>query len=469
MDTENLIDRLAGHKTVGSAPRPELEWVATHGRPRRLAPGEILTARAAGFVEGLFIILTGQIGLHVDRANGREKVIEWHAGDVCGLLPYSRLQSPPGDSMAEQWTDIVVIPRDDLPRLIQECHALTSMLVHVLIDRAKHFTSADLQAEKMVSLGKLSAGLAHELNNPASAITRNAKALRDAMTESEETSRALGALALSSGQLAAIDGVRQQCLNSTPHAVRSPLQQADREADFSDWLIAHGADADAAVPLAETSMELSQLEALTAALNGPQLTATVRWLASACLTRHLTADIEQAGARISGLVDAVKSFTHMDQNATAGPVDVAEGLTQTLAILKGKARGKSVSVTITVDAALPRAHGIAGELNQIWVNLIDNAIDAAPASGTVAIGAALEGLQVVVRIVDNGPGIPQEIARRIFDPFFTTKKVGQGTGLGLDIVNRILRKHHGTIAVESKPGRTEFAVSLPIAIEEARA
>src|SRR5262245_62566539 len=208
--SEHLIDRLAAHKTIGTAPRHELEWVVAHGRERRLVPGEILTARAAGFVEGLFIVLSGQIGLHVDRANGREKIVEWHAGDVAGLLPYSRLQSPPGDSMAEQVTDIVVIHRNDLPELIRECHEMTSILVHHMVDRARHFTSSDLQNEKLLSLGKLSAGLAHELNNPASAITRSARALRDAMKTTEATSRTLGTLQLTAEQAAAIEELRSR-------------------------------------------------------------------------------------------------------------------------------------------------------------------------------------------------------------------------------------------------------------------
>ena len=178
---------------------------------------------------------------------------------------------------------------------------------------------------------------------------------------------------------------------------------------------------------------------------------------------HLADDIEQAGTRISSLIDAVKGFTRMDLNATAGPVDVTEGVSQTLAILKAKARAKSVSVTVTADPALPRALGVAGELNQIWANLIDNALDAVAESGHVAITAAVEGPYVVVRVIDDGPGIPPDVKRRIFDPFFTTKKVGEGTGLGLDIVNRIVRKQRGMIAVESEPGRTEFTVSLPLA------
>ena len=467
--TDNLVDRLAAHKTIGGAPRHELEWLAAHGRLRHLEPGEILTARAAGFVEGLFIFLTGQVGLHVDRANGREKIVEWHGGDVGGLLPYSRLQSPPGDSTAEQPTDIVVIHRDDMPALIQSCYQVTSILVHVMIDRARHFTSSDLQAEKMVSLGKLSAGLAHELNNPASAISRNARALRDAMKVSEETSRTLGSLGLSSAQVAAVDAMYGRCLEASAPVVRSPLQQADRETELGDWLAAHGADPVDAEPLAETDLEIPMLDTLGGVLNGAELTTAVRWLASACVTRHLADDIEQAGTRISSLVDAVKGFTRMDLNATAGPVDVAEGLSQTLAILKAKARAKSVSVTVDAPPDLPRALGVAGEVNQIWANLIDNALDAVAESGHVTITATVEGANVLVRVIDDGSGIPPDVKRRIFDPFFTTKKVGEGTGLGLDIVNRIVRKQRGMIAVESEPGRTEFTVSLPLAASTSEA
>jgi signal transduction histidine kinase len=246
-------------------------------------------------------------------------------------------------------------------------------------------------------------------------------------------------------------------------AVLSPLAQADREDELSEWLAAHGADPDDAAALAETDVSVSILESLSAVLSGGELTGAVRWLAAACITRHLADDIEPAGARISSLVDAVKGFTRMDRNATAGPVDVAEGLSQTLSILKGKARGKSVSVTVAIDPELPPALGVAGEFNQIWANLIDNAIDAVADSGHVAITAAAEGADVIVRVTDDGPGIPDDVKRRIFDPFFTTKKVGEGTGLGLDIVNRIVRKHRGMIGVESEPGRTEFTVSLPIA------
>jgi signal transduction histidine kinase len=469
MDLTALVDRLAAHKTIGGAPRPELEWIALHGQLRRLEAGNVLTARAAGHVEGLFIVLTGHVALYVDRANGREKIIEWHAGDVAGMLPYSRLHVPPGDSIAERATEYVVVLREDLPAMIRDCPTTTSILVHVMIDRARHFTSSDLHAEKMVSLGKLSAGLAHELNNPASAIRRSARSIHDAVAAAEEASHALAAVELSAEQRAAVNRIRHFCGESEAPVVRSPLERADREDVLGDWLAAHGANAADAEPLAETPISIATLDELARVVSGDALAATVRWLAAGCQVRQLAAEIEQASSRISSLVDAVKGFTRMDQNVTPGPVDVVDSLNQALAILKTKARGKALSIAVDADPRLPAAHGVAAELNQIWANLIDNAIDAAPDSGSITIAAAADGNDVAVRIIDNGPGIPSEVQRRIFDPFFTTKPVGQGTGLGLDIVNRIVRKHRGTIGVESQPGRTVFRVTLPTASQQAHA
>jgi signal transduction histidine kinase len=318
----------------------------------------------------------------------------------------------------------------------------------------------------MASLGKLAAGLAHELNNPAAAIARSAKSLQAAIAANEDASRALGALPFNSEQRAALDDLRSLAMLPAVAATRSAIEHADREAEFEDWLLAHGADPSDAAPLAETQITLPQLEGLARALDESQWKAALRWLAAACLTRQLTGEIEVAASRISHLVDAVKGFTHMDHNTTAGPVDIGDGLSQTLTIHSGKARAKSVAVHLTINPGLPRAQGVAGELNQIWSNLIDNALDAVAPAGSIDIEAVSEGGQLVVRFTDNGPGIPEDIRGRIFDPFFTTKNVGQGTGLGLDIVKRIVQKHRGSVSVESAPGRTQFRVALPLANQD---
>jgi signal transduction histidine kinase len=459
----DLLDRLAEHKTLGAAPREQLAWLAARGRLRNLKTGEILTAKASGRVEGLFVILSGHIAVHIDRGAGRHKIAEWRTGDVTGLLPYSRLVSPPGDTVAEEPTEIVVVDRDHLPAMILECHELTSILVHVMLDRARHFTSSALHDEKLVSLGKLAAGLAHELNNPASAVERSARLLSEGLEASERASRALGGARLTDAELTAVDAVRESCLAAPPRGVRSPIEEAAREDALAGWLASRGADTSLAEALADTAVTREALDRLAAAVGGAALDATLRWVAAGCSVRGLASEIQEAAARISGLVTAVKGFTRMDQAPAAEPVDLEQGLASTVAVLKAKARAKSVAVQIEVEPDLPPVLGQAGHLNQVWANLIDNALDAVPVSGHVDVIAKRAGRTVVVLVADDGPGIPAEIKDRIFDPFFTTKPVGEGTGLGLDIVRRLVRQQDGEIDVESRPGRTEFRVSLPVA------
>jgi signal transduction histidine kinase len=458
----DLLDRLAEHKTLGAAPREELAWLASHGSLRLLDQGEMLSAKGVP-VSGLFVVLTGHIAIYMDRGAGRHKVLEWRGGDVAGMLPYSRLVSPPGDSLAQEPSEILEVPCEDLTAMIRDCHSITSILVHKMLDRARVFTSSGLHDEKMVSLGKLSAGLAHELNNPAAAIERSAALLEHRLEDAEQATRALGASNLTDAQLVAIDALRVSCLEARAPGVFSPIQQAEREGAIEDWLTDHSVDPGIAGPLAETAVTVESLDQIALAVSGPPLGAVLRWAAAGCSVRGIAAEIREAARRISGLVSAIKGFTHMDQATVAEPVDLTPSLGDTVAVLKAKARSKSVEVIVRVEPDLPRVLGFAGELNQIWANLIDNALDAVPASGRVEVSANRERQRVVVRVVDDGPGIPAEIRERLFEPFITTKPVGKGTGLGLDIVRRLVSHNDGEIEFETAPGRTEFRVSLPLA------
>ena len=458
----DLVDRLAEHKTLSAAPREELAWLVAHGSLRHLAEGEVLSAKGVP-VAGLFVVLTGNIAIFVDRGAGRHKVLEWRAGDVTGMLPYSRLVSPPGDTVAQEPSEILAISRNDLDAMIHACHEITSILVHKMIDRSRVFTSSGLQDEKMVSLGKLSAGLAHELNNPVSAIERSAALLGDRLEDAEQATRALCGAKLTDAQLAAIDALRASCLATGLHGVLSPIQQAEREDAIADWLADRGVDSAIAGPLAETAVTLEALDRLAAEVSGPPLGAALRWGAAECSVRGIASEIQEAATRISGLVVAIRGFTHMDQATVAEPVDLKSSLGNTVAVLNAKARSKSVAITVEVEPDLPRVRGFVGELNQIWANLIDNALDAVPDSGQVEVTANREQQRVVVRIVDNGGGIPPEVRAHLFVPFFTTKPVGKGTGLGLDIVRRLVTHNDADIEVETTPGRTEFRVFLPLA------
>ena len=460
MTLDPLIDRLAEHRTLGRAPRAELAWLAAHGTPVHLKAGEFVSTKDR-LVAAMYIVLSGRIALIVDRGAGPHMQVEWRGGDVAGLLPYSRLTLPPGDAVVQESADVLTIDRDGLRDMILACYHVTTLLVHTMLDRARTFTSTELHDEKMISLGRLSAGLAHELNNPVAAIERSATLLEERLEEAQRTSRAIGAAQLSDAQLDAADRFRAACFAAAVHGVRSPIEQAAREEAIADWLDDHGVDASVADALAETEVTIDALDTVARAISGPALTTVLQWAGAGSSVHRLASEVQEAAMRISGLVTAIKGFTHMDQAPVAEPVDVLQGLTNTIAVLQSKARKKSVAIAVHHHPGLPRVRGFAGELNQVWANLLDNALDAVPDGGRIEVTAARDGGRVAIKFIDNGSGIAPAILDRIFDPFFTTKPVGQGTGLGLDIVRRLIVHNKGAITVTSEPGRTEFSVVLP--------
>ncbi|MFO7893139.1 MAG: ATP-binding protein [Longimicrobiales bacterium] len=470
MDAEqaplDVIERLRRHRTLAQVPEPELSWLAGRGALRRFEAGDHLLREGQHWAAegiGLEVVLSGRIANYVDRGSGTHKVVEWQAGDVTGLLPFSRMGVARGSTRAETAAETLSLAADHFPELIRECPGITAACVHMMLDRARAFRTSDLQDEKMVSLGKLSAGLAHELNNPASAVARSAQRLDASMNDADRAARALAGVGLTPEQLEAVDRVRTACMAPPPTVSLSPLERADREDRIAGWLEAHGVDGSAVEALAETAVTAEVLDELAGHLDGPALDAALDWVAAGCAVRLLAAENERAASKISSLVGAMKRLTHMDQARVAGPVDVEGGLRDTLLILGHKARDKSASVTIDVAPGLPRVHAIGGDLEQVWMNLLDNALDAVDLGGSVAVTVKPEGSSLVVRVIDDGPGIDAGDQGRVFDPFFTTKDPGEGTGLGLDIARAHVRRHRGDIGFESRPGRTEFRVTLPLA------
>jgi signal transduction histidine kinase len=346
--------------------------------------------------------------------------------------------------------------------MIQQCPVFTAHTVHVMLDRARAFNTSDLQDEKMISLGKLAAGLAHELNNPASALVRNAEVLQESLPKADSAARVLGAAILEDENMEVIERARLACVAAATDRILSPIEQADREDEFTDWLAVHQIDTAYAASLAETAVSIDVLDDLANAVSGRTLEAALRWIAAGCATSSLARDIERAAARIHELVAAVKRFTYMDNLAGPDSVDVEAGLRDTIRVVASKAKAKGAAIALDIAPNLPRAYANGGALNQVWLNLIDNALDAISDSGRIDISARRENDWILVRLIDNGAGIPPDIMSRIFDPFFTTKPLGEGTGLGLDIARRLLRRYHGDISFGSQPGRTECVVRLLI-------
>ena len=461
----DIIDRLREHRTVGSAPLPELEWLVAHGQLRRAEPGEYMTRKGQKVEDGelgLEIVLRGSLSTLADRGAGPRKVMDWHAGDVTGILPFSRLRTVQTNSIVDSEIESLSIAAEHFPELVRDCPQVTAICVHAMLDRARVFNTSAWQDEKMVSLGRLSAGLAHEMNNPAAAVARSAVVLPKAMAEAERAGGALALAGLDERQLEAIARLRDVCTSPPAQVSLSPLERADREDEIAAWLQEHGADLSALDALADTAVTVEALDELARHLEGRPLDAALDWVAAGCAVRTLASESERAATRISDLVSAMKRLTHMDLAPAPAPVDVERGLRDTLMVLGHKARDKSVSVKVDVAPDLPTVTALGGELNQVWMNLLDNALDAVDVGGRVWVTVKPEGPWMVVRVIDDGSGIAPEHRSRIFDPFFTTKGPGEGTGLGLEISRARVRGHGGSIEFDSRPGRTEFRVLLPL-------
>ena len=454
----DLLARLAQHRALGKAPPSEHAWLATHGSRYVYETGDIVT-RKGEQAQHLIILFTGHVVIRSERGAGT-RIFEWKAGDVGGAMPYSRGASPPRDACAEERTEVLALDKSLFPELTRECPVVTAELVHAMVDRARQFTSGDLRDEKLVSLGKLSAGLAHELNNPASAVVRSSKILIESLTGAEEASRILASAGLTAEQFAAIDRARAMCDAARGNAPRTPLERADREDELTDWLAGHRATQEFAIPLADTGITPDALDLLAKTVTGDALEAALGWISSNVLVKSLAGEIERAAERIHELVAAVKGFSYMDHAPAAEPVDIRRGIADTLTMLNSKSRANGITIGVEIADDVPRVYAVGAELNQVWMNLIDNAIDAVGKGGHVTVAAERDRTGVIVRVIDDGPGVPPEIQGRIFDPFFTTKGVGEGTGLGLDIVRRLLQRHEGDISLDSRPGHTEFQVRL---------
>ncbi|HTW24949.1 MAG TPA: ATP-binding protein [Candidatus Baltobacteraceae bacterium] len=441
-------------------PDDQIEWFLSQSQEEMLASGES-PFRPGDPADAMFVILEGQLQARGD-LGGETVVIPIKTGSVTGVLPFSRMKQFSVGVRAITDARVLRFPAALFPELIQKMPELTHRLVGLMADRIRETTRIEQQRDRLASLGKLSAGLAHELNNPASAAKRAAGQLRDALKRIKTASHELGRRELAAAQRAEVESLESSLMKSD-EIPPDALTMSDLEGQIDSLLRSHGQNDlwQLAADLAHKNVKPAALESLFATLDAQTARAALVRIAAWLEVISLLNEIESGTSRISDLVRAIKEYTYMDLTPQQN-VDIAKSLETTLTIMNHKLK-HGVTVKRDYGSVPLLVNSFGSELNQVWTNLIDNAIAAMNGKGELRVRTYREDECVVVEIADNGKGIPADAKAHIFEPFFTTKGVGEGTGLGLDTVMRIVKKHHGNVEVVSKPGDTRFQVWLPVA------
>jgi signal transduction histidine kinase len=460
------IEALRRVHVFADLPDEQLRWFADNSQDLRFAPGDVMF-RKGDKADWMVVYLEGEVHAYWDESD-HDVVYIARAGErpteVSGMLPFSRMTQFTVTGYAVTDVRAFRFPVSLFPEMMQRMPLLVQRLVGIMSDRVRESTTIDQQQDKLMALGKLSAGLAHELNNPAAGATRAANDLIETLKELRAADMRLCSHDLDAKHQQSIDAFERKAIDHTASAKQlNSLDQSDREDEVSEWLEAHGIAEPwkLSANLVEAGMDSDALEQLLGEIP-PTATADVLARVNCQLAAaKLASEIKTATTRISELVGAIKEYSYMDQ-AKIQELDVHKGLDNTLLILKYKLKKKNISVTRDYAESLPHIKAYGSELNQVWTNLIVNAVDAMPEGGTLKVRTKREPTDIMIEIRDNGGGIPAAVRSRLFEPFFTTKPVGEGTGLGLDTVARIVRKHRGNVRFESKPGDTCFQVRLPL-------
>jgi signal transduction histidine kinase len=439
----------------------ELEWLVANSYEVKLERGDYFyreNERPTQF----YIVLEAE--LQISRmSDGKEMIVgTTPRGITGGELPLLNAAPSEVSAYAIVPSRLMVFDLPAFRALFGVCPTVGARILRIAAERTIGRASMLKQQEKMAALGKFSAGLAHELNNPAAAARRAASILRAALTDLQTQTMKLADAGLSQAQMAGLQAFQRQAMDRAASSQPlSPLEQSDREEELGDWLEQQQVTNswEVAASLIGARVSLAEVVELTATLPPDSARVALVWLCQSLTATSMLEEIEQSAARISDLVGAIKQYTYMDQ-APLQEINLHQGLDNTLKVLSHKL--KKINLIREYDPQLPLILAHGGELNQVWTNLIDNAIDALNGEGTIRVITRQENRFAMVEIADNGPGIPPEIQPRLFEPFFTTKGVGAGTGLGLDITYRIIQQHNGSIEVQSQPGYTRFIVRLPI-------
>lgn len=417
-------------------------------------------------INKLLIILEGNIILKVQQGNQFRVVGSFDKQTISGLLPYSRANEARGFGQVTKAAKVLALDKSKFREMITSQEELTTALVHVMSSRIREFTKNEQLNDKMMALGKLSAGLAHELNNPSAAIVRSAQTLGGHLKLLPDNFKKVIKIRMDDNQVDAVNNMLFSKMENGSQTL-SMMDRSEKEDELIDWLDDHDIENSDSVAenLVEFGYEVDDLEAVKTHVSDVDFSAIINWIDQMLTTERLVGEIEEASQRINKLVSSVKSYTHMDQAPEKVAADIHIGIENTLTMLNHKINKSNIKVIRDFENNLPKPSVFVSEINQVWTNLIDNAVDAMESSETkdLIIRTYRDGEFINIIIGDSGDGIPEEIQGKIFDPFFTTKEIGKGTGLGMEVVHRIVKnQHNGSIKFESKPGKTEFKICFPI-------
>ena len=458
-------DLLQQFEALATVPLEQLEWLEQHSKIEDFIYGDFISLGGA-VTAGPHFILEGDILLFLKQGNENKEITTMGKGQIFGYLPYSRGVNSSVFAQVITKVKLMSFNTDEIRCMIRDHFELTQALVHTMNNRVREFTALQQQNDKMAALGKLAAGLAHELNNPAAALVSDSHFLNQHLRSQPSVLKELTALQLEPFQVDGVNKELQKILELTDLPRLSLREKTKKEEALSDWLIKKSiANTDEMSEIfADFNFSLGNLDTFGEILPKHAHSSIFNWIMNMLVTEKMLRDIQISSGRIAELIKSVKIYTHMDRGAEKMASDIHDGIRNTLSILGHKFRKGNVEIHENYDESLPPIMAYIGELNQVWTNLIDNALDSLESNkkGKITITTEKEREFVKVKVNDDGPGIPENIKSNIFDPFFTTKEIGKGTGMGLETVQRIILKHRGSIKAESVPGSTTFIICIPI-------
>ncbi|MBE9461927.1 sensor histidine kinase [Dyadobacter subterraneus] len=458
-------DQLKQFGALTGVPLSQLEWLEQHSKVFNYFDGDFITVEGTD-IDGPHFIVEGHVILFMKQGNENREIVTLGEGEIFGYLPYSRSTHASYFVQAIGPVRIVSFNTKEIRIMIRDHFELSQALVHMMNNRVRDFTALQQQNDKMAALGKLAAGLAHELNNPAAALVSDALSLRLHLDFETKALKELTALGMEPSQARDVNKELLRIMASKYNAGLSLKERSRKEEEVAGWLDKHEVtnSEDLSEIFVDFNISPENLQLLERFIPEQIRSSVFDWMHHIFITEKMIRDIQVSSSRISELIKSVKIYTHMDRGAEKSASDIHSGISNTLSILGHKLRAGNIELDEIYDRVLPPVMAYTGELNQVWTNLIDNALDSMQVNkkGKLTISTQKDREFVKIMITDNGPGIPETIRSNIFDPFFTTKDVGKGTGMGLETVQRIVLKHKGTVKVQSLPGETTFTVCLPV-------